>query len=403
MASNTSKGITYPTSGDAISPLETVFATMASTTNTALSNINAGTDITAGTLPITRGGTGGTTQATAATALGVVATSDYIANNKFSSKNAIINGAFDIWQRATISTSASASGYFADRFRYVATGSTGKAVTQSQQSFTVGTAPVAGYEGRYFYRIFINTSASGYTYEALEQPIEDVRTFAGNTVTVSFWAKADTTRSVTPQLQQYFGTGGVPSATVTTAGTAASLTTSWQRFTQTITVPSISGKTIGTNNDSSLILALTFPNNAAYTIDIWGVQVELGSTATAFVRAGGSIACENILAQRYYYRTSNTLGSSVPFGSGMQQTTALAWIHIKFPQRMRIAPTALETAGTLQMVTTSGVSATGSAFGIANDDGAYITLTVAGTAGQGGLGRFSGTAATAYLGFSAEL
>jgi len=401
MASNTSKGITYPTSGDAISPLETVFATMASTTNTALSNINASNDIASGTLPITRGGTGGTTQATAATALGFVPISSY----SVAGKNAIINGAFDVWQRATTSTSTNATGYFADRWRYVATGGVGKVPTQSQQTFATGTAPVAGYEGRFYYRIAISvTAGSGYTYEAVEQPIEDVRTFAGNTVTLSFWARtAAGTVASTPQLQQNFGTGGSPSATVTTTGTAISITTAWQRFTQTITVPSISGKTVGTNNDSSLVLALTLPNNGTYSVDLWGVQVELGSNATAFVRAGGSIANETALAQRYYYRTSNTLGSSVPFGSGMQQTTGLAWVHIKFPQRMRAAPTALETAGTLQIVTTGGATATGSAFGIANDDGGYITLTVSGTAGQGGLGRFGGTAGTAYLGFGAEL
>jgi len=113
MAANTSKGITYPTSGDSVAPLETVFATMASTTNTALGAINASTDITAGTLPITRGGTGGTTQATAATALGVVAVSDYVPNNKFANKNVLINGAFDLWQRTTVTTSSSSTGYWA--------------------------------------------------------------------------------------------------------------------------------------------------------------------------------------------------------------------------------------------------------------------------------------------------
>jgi len=41
MAANTSKGITYPTSGDAISPLETVFATMANTTNTAIAALDS--------------------------------------------------------------------------------------------------------------------------------------------------------------------------------------------------------------------------------------------------------------------------------------------------------------------------------------------------------------------------
>lgn len=396
MAANTSKGITYPTSGDSIAPLETVFATLASTTNTALGAINAATDITTGTLPVTRGGTGGTTQATAAAALGVVPLSSYFA----AGKNAIINGAFDVWQRTTTATSTTGVGYFADRWRYSANGGASKVLSQSQQLFAAGTAPVAGYESRYFYRVAVTAAGSGYTFEVIEQPIEDVRTFAGSTVTLSFWAKASATTIITPRLAQYFGSGG--STSVNTDGSAISLTTSWVRYTQTITVPSIAGKTID-NTNSSLIFTLIMPVNTIYQVDLWGVQLEQGSVATPFSSATETVGDEIALCQRYYYRTSNTLTAVVPFGAGMQFSTTTAWIHIKFPQRMRAAPTALETAGTISFVTTAGVTSTSTLFGAAHDDGGYITLAVAGTAGQGGLARFGGTAGTAYIGFSAEI
>lgn len=399
MAANTSKGITYPTSGDAITPLESVFATMANTTNTALTSINAGTDITAGTLPITRGGTGGTTQAAAAAALAVVPLSSYTV----AGKNAIINGAFDVWQRATGTTSTASSGYFADRWRYVATGGTAKVFSQSQQAFNPGGAPVAGYEAKNFLRVAVTTAGSGYTVESVEQPIEDVRTFAGTTVTVSFWAKTtSSTLNFTPRLTQYFGPVG--SADVVVNGSSISVTTAWTRFTQTLTVPSISGKSI--NDGSSLIFAIV-PNtlNTIYTLDLWGVQVEAGSIATNFATATETVADEIALCQRYYYRTSNTLAATAPFGSGMQFSATVAWAYLKFPMRMRIAPTAIESsaASTFQMVCTAGTTATGIAFGVTNDDGGYVTLTVAGTAGQGGIARFNGTVGTAFLGFSAEL
>jgi hypothetical protein len=44
--------------------------------------------------------------------------------------------------------------------------------------------------------------------------IEDVRTFAGQQVTISFWAKADATKNIAVELVQGFGSGGSPSTEV---------------------------------------------------------------------------------------------------------------------------------------------------------------------------------------------
>jgi len=401
MAANTSKGITYPTSGDSITPLESVFAVMASTTNTALGAINAGTDITAGTLPIARGGTGGTTQATAAAALGVLPLSSYYA----AGKNCIINSAFDVWQRAsgvTSLTQSSFSGYsyFADRWRYGATGGTGKTVVQSQITFSPGTAPVSGYEGKFYLRVSTTVTGSGYTYEGVEQPIEDVRTFAGSTVTVSFWAKTTSSSiNFTPKLTQYFGSGG--SADVVTSGSTILVTTSWTRFTQTFTVPSVSGKTLV--DGSSLIFAIT-PNtgNTLYTLDLWGVQIEQGSIATPFTTASETFAGELALCQRYYYRLYNSSGTATTFATGVRFSTTVAWIHLRFPNTMRVAPSALESSGTVNIVTTTGLDASSTTFGEANPDGVRLasTTTAVAAAGVGVIARLN---ASAYVGFSAEI
>ena len=69
--------------------------------------------------------------------------------------------------------------------------------------------------------------ASSATFADLIQKVEDVRTFAGQTVTISFWAKAASSLTLTPTLSQEFGSGG--SGAVDTAGTAASVTTSWMK------------------------------------------------------------------------------------------------------------------------------------------------------------------------------
>jgi hypothetical protein len=156
-------------------------------------------------------------------------------------KNKIINGDFGIWQRGTSFTpAAGTAGYVADRYNYYRDGS-GSTATISQQTFTAGTAPVAGYEGQYFLRFNQTVAGSGATENLIQQYIEDVRTFAGQTITVSFWAKADSSRTVQSQMQQFFGAGG--STRVDQTAVSHSVTTSWQRFTTNFTMPSIAGKT----------------------------------------------------------------------------------------------------------------------------------------------------------------
>jgi hypothetical protein len=267
-------------------------------------------------------------------------------------KNKIINGDFGIWQRGTTFTNPN-SVYLADRW----TCSVAVAVptwTITQQTFTPGTAPVAGYEGQYFMRAQVTAFGSS-TAQSFRQKIEDVRTFAGQTITVSFWAKADTTRTINnPTFQQDFGSGG--SGTVTTpVGGTSSLTTSWQRFSFTVAIPSVSGKTIGTS--SSLILDINTPGASNYTMDIWGVQVEASNTATAFQTATGTIQGELAAAQRYYYRMTADSAYAY-FGFGMATGTTNGKISIPTPVTMRVVPTSIDspTASTLRF--TDGVSGT---------------------------------------------
>jgi hypothetical protein len=222
-------------------------------------------------------------------------------------KNKIINGDFGIWQRGT-SFSLTTAAYTADRFRCSADTST----TFSRQAFTAGTAPVAGYESSFFLRA---ATGAGTSYVDVSQPIEDVRTFAGQTATFSFWAKANSATTLVSFFRQSFGSGG--SVNVDTAGSSSSLTTSWQRFTFTVAIPSISGKTIGTG--SALIPVLYCNSGAASkSIDIWGVQLERGSKATPFQTAsGGSQQAELAMCQRYYqksYAADSVPGSSFPGG-----------------------------------------------------------------------------------------
>ena len=249
-------------------------------------------------------------------------------------KNKIINGDFNIWQRGTSFSNPANNSYLADRWTMY-NGGTPTTYSYSRQAFTAGAAPVAGYEGTYFMRSTITTVGSNTAF-LIFQKIEDVRTLAGQTVTISFWAKADSTRSVAVAINQDFGSGG--SSEVGLSAGTASVTTSWQRFTYTVSLASISGKTIGTN--SSLNLVFTPPSASGMTFDLWGVQVEAGSVATAFQTATGTLAGELALAMRYFYR----IGSASPnsafsyYGIGFAPDTTNIITAIPLKVVMRTAP-----------------------------------------------------------------
>jgi hypothetical protein len=216
-------------------------------------------------------------------------------------RNKIINGDFGIWQRGTSFSGTAASAYTADRWTggsFVA----GDSITQ--QTFTPGTAPIAGYEGTYFARLTIGSTAGN---RYFWQKVEDVRVFAGQTATLSFWAKVSSgTINLTSVVgNQNFGSGG--SSFVGGAGQSNTITTSWQRFTQTGTFASIAGKTIGTGSNIEAGAFSTTATNVS--VDIWGVQLEAGPTATQFTTASGTVQGELALCQRYY-ETSFDLGQT---------------------------------------------------------------------------------------------
>jgi len=313
-------------------------------------------------------------------------------------KNKIINGDFGVWQRGTSFSSPATGSYLADRFYVGFDGS--PTVTYSRQTFSTGAAPVAGYESTYFLRCAM-TAASSTTSWGLYQRIEDVRVFAGQTVTISFWAKADSSRNGNTNFLQEFGSGG--SATVFGgAGQNIALTTSWQRFTYTLTLPSISGKTIGTN--SSLTWYLTMPISSTSTVDIWGVQVEAGSVATPFTTASGTLQGELALCQRYYQRYVNNSGNYTGVAMGeFNATTSSAHIW-QFIVPMRTAPSGSFGTASNYVVEGGGTAYTPTALALAavTTTTGRIDSTISGAVvGRGA--RLTMTNTSAYVELNSEL
>ena len=219
------------------------------------------------------------------------ASGNFSAANYFvAGKNKIINGDFGVWQRGTSTTVT--NGFCADRWVVAVDGTGG--ITTTQQSFTPGNT-IAGYEPSFYLQSAVTSVGTSTTY-FLSQRIEDVRTFAGQTVTLSFWAKADSVRSNVIYFRQVFGTGG--SADNYTTFPAVTYSTSWQRYSFTLAIPSVSGKTIGTGSYLEPNIRSTV--TSGMNIQIWGVQVEAGSVATPFTTASGTFQGELALCQRYY-------------------------------------------------------------------------------------------------------
>jgi hypothetical protein len=311
-------------------------------------------------------------------------------------KNKIINGDFSIWQRGT---SFTVNGYGPDRF-IVEINGTGT-FTATRESFTPGTAPVSGYESPYYLKWICNTLGTS-TVGNIRQRIEDVRTFAGQTVTLSFWAKADSTRNLEAFYGQEFGSGG--SALVESSVGTFNLTTSWTRYSVTFTLPSISGKTIGSNN---YLMIRTKLNSmaAGYTVETWGWQIEAGSVATPFTTATGTIQGELAACQRYYWRsTAPQIASRMPAGSGITTSTTNAFITIICPVQMRTAPTSIDVANLVVYEGTGDLGVTNAVLtGNCTGTNAFlITATFSGgTANRPAL--LSVSAIGGYIGASAEL
>lgn len=272
-------------------------------------------------------------------------------------KNHIINGNFDIWQRGTSQTT---SGYGSDdRWANYNTGST---KTHSRVACT-DTERVL-FSASAFSRTVVNSVAGAGNAANKLQHIEDVTKLAGKTVTLSFWAKADSSKNIAVEFVQRFGTGGSPSAEVQGVGSQlVSLTTTWQKKTVTVTLPSIVGKTLGTDgvHTTSTALAFWFDAGSEYnaraanlgqqsgTFDIAQVQLEEGSVATPFEQR--HVGLELSLCQRYYEEGACSYHCNQVYDNRNNSTLTTTF---SMAQPKRIIPTFSKMAfssGTLNSVT----------------------------------------------------
>jgi hypothetical protein len=335
--------------------------------------------------------------------------------NPYGFRNKIRNGDFSVWQRgigpfSTITGSAftyAADGWFFD-MTSTSTSATG---FMARGVVTPGTGA-----SRYASLIQVTgQNDTTYDYCAVTQMIEGVETLQGKKVTLSFESAVGTgTGLVGVEINQNFGSGGSPSTEVSQTLTPQSLNTTQTRKFITFTMPSITGKTRGTNNDDYVAVKFWFSAGSIFntnsgsigvqnnTWTLSRVQLEEGPVATPFEELPWAL--QTAWNQRYYYRwTAQTANDVVGWGTTSNATQA--YIYRQFPVTMRAAPT-YGTAGAFNISDRlANYPATASIAQSVSPHAADLLVTV----GGGGMSAhwpvcmYAAAGAGNYVQFSAEL
>jgi hypothetical protein len=324
-------------------------------------------------------------------------------------KNAVINGAFDFWQRGTSVAGAGGSGaYTADRWSAY-----NASYTVSRQA-TSDTTNLPFID--YCARVQRNSGATATNGVNFVQPLESVnsRPFIGKTVTLSFYARAGANYSSASNALLVFLLGGTgtdqnPNNTYTGSSNVisqtATLTTTWQRFSYT------TSSTIATTVTELAVQLTSIGVGTAGANDyfeVTGVQLEVGSVATPFSRNAGTIQGELAACQRYYQAfPSLTQDGYALFGSGYAASTTKGYFCLRLNGSMRTSPTMSYSAGNTFAVHTGAstvVAGTAIATDRATAETVWFNITVASglTAGNGVLGIGNNTT-SAKMEASSEL
>jgi len=242
------------------------------------------------------------------------------------SKNYIINGALDYWQRGTSFAAIANNAYNSDRFVY---GKNGTIVhTLSQDTVVVPTLAESGFIFPASLRLALTTplaSLSAANYSLLNYRVEGqvFAPLAGKDFTFSFWVQA----TLAGTYSVSFRNGAQNRSFVSTYVINAANT--WEKKSVTVlhdpsgTWDYATG--LGLRIDVTLASGTTFQ---APSLNVWntgnffshascvngvaagatnfriaGIQLEEGTTASGFERAGGNVIIELTLSQRYFEKS----------------------------------------------------------------------------------------------------
>jgi hypothetical protein len=328
-------------------------------------------------------------------------------------KNAIINGGMDVWQRGTTnsmpaSTTRSA-GFGADRFQMETGANQATTISRQSVSDTTNLPSI-----QYCTRIQRNSGQTGTGTQYFTQSLETANSIplVGKTVTLSFYARAGANYSPTSSiLKPTIWSNTTTDSSVwaggwnTVASPSVTLTTTWQRFSVT-----------GTITATQTQIAIGFewsPTGTAGANDYYevtGVQLELGSTATPFSRAGGTSYGEQALCMRYFYRQQGQT-TACQLAMAMSRAAGTAYALWNFPVPLRTTTPTL-TATNIAASAAFQASLAGNdytadtlgAFAAGSETKWMITIPTSGaTVGWAGWFQINANKTTSYIEVSAEL
>jgi hypothetical protein len=258
-------------------------------------------------------------------------------------KNRIINGGMRVSQRGTVSVSAGSPAYTLDRWRINPTGAS-TSVTQGTVGF-----------GNQTYALQLN-GATSLTNVEVQQRIEQANCYdlLSTNVTVSFWMYTNKSTGVSgaqlslvaPSAADNWSSQISGSATTYTIPSFAQNTATFVSYTFTTNANVANGLGILINTNTATV--------SGEWVQITGVQLEKGSTATSFdYRPYGT---ELQLCQRYYeksYSMASIAGASTNTGKGSFNVGAAANTFWRWTQNYRVSKRA---DSTFTIYSTTGAS-----------------------------------------------
>jgi len=213
---------------------------------------------------------------------------DIIINETF--ENIVLNNQFLRWGNndfnkdvtaTTVYTRLGLNDLTADDWSFKRS-NTNATVVVSQQQFNIGQTEVPANPINYLHYECTSVGAGAETFKCIYQTYPSAQLFSNKEISFSIWAMSPTGDPLNIYIEQFFGTGGAPSATVTTQIFTETLTAVWTQYTGQITLPSVAGKVFGNNGDDSFNLCIGLELNSISNSSFSNVQLNEGNDLVTF-------------------------------------------------------------------------------------------------------------------------